>query len=120
VTVTSRGDRVTEGALVASDGTWIVVRGDDGALNTLARTAVEAVRLADRSARFNARPTLEATLEGARGGRLIENHSPTSYGFVFSASTCAAHCRRCGAPIRAEPRSRYPGRFFRSRAATVA
>ena len=70
VSVTSRGDRVCEGTLVASDGTWLVVRGDDGALNTLARTAVEAVRLAGTSGTLALRPTLEAVLEGGRRGRI--------------------------------------------------
>ena len=68
LSVSSRGDRVTEGNLVASDGSWLVVRADDGSLSTLARGAVEAVRLAAPAARFSLRPTLEAVLEeGGRG-----------------------------------------------------
>ena len=47
VRVASRGDRVTEGTLLASDGTWLVIRTDDAGLSTLARAAVEEVRLAN-------------------------------------------------------------------------
>src|SRR6185436_2083331 len=45
VRVSSRGDRVAEGTLLAADGSWLVVRGDDGAVITLSRTTVEEVRL---------------------------------------------------------------------------
>jgi hypothetical protein len=69
VRVTARGDRVAEGTLVAADGAWVVVRGDDGSLSTLARTAVEDVRIATPPARLSLRPTLEAVIEGGRRGR---------------------------------------------------
>jgi hypothetical protein len=85
VTVTSRGERVTEGTLVAGDGEWLVVRGDDGSVTTLARTAVEAVKLADLSSRFNSRPTLEAVLRGARGGSLSAELSYLTGGMSWSA-----------------------------------
>ena len=67
VRVVSRGDRQTEGVLIASDGQWLVVRTDDGALQTLAREAVESVRLANPPASLSLRPTLEAVVEGRRG-----------------------------------------------------
>ncbi len=66
VRVTSRGDRMTEGTLVAADESWLVVRSDDGALSTLARVAVDAVALASPPAGITLRPTLEAVLEGGK------------------------------------------------------
>jgi hypothetical protein len=68
VSVTSRGERTTEGTLVAHDGSWLVVRADDGSLSTLARDAVEVVRLAAPPAGLSLRPTLEGVLEGGRPG----------------------------------------------------
>lgn len=67
VRVTMRGDRVTEGMLVASDGTWLMVRTDDGSVVTLARTALEEIRLAQPPRNLSLRPSLEVVLEGARG-----------------------------------------------------
>jgi len=67
VRVTSRGERASEGVLVASDATWLVIRADDGSLVTLSRTAVEEVRLAVPGAALSLRPTLEAVIDGARG-----------------------------------------------------
>jgi len=69
VKVTSRGDRAHEGTLVSSDGTWLVLRGDDGAITTLSRVAVEEVRLADAPGSLSLRPTLEAAIEGGTRGR---------------------------------------------------
>ncbi len=67
VRVVSRGDRMSEGVLVAADGNWLVLRGDDGAVSTLARAAVEEVRLTKPPASLSLRPAIEAVLEGARG-----------------------------------------------------
>ena len=67
VRVTSRGERVAEGLLVSADGSWLVVRGDDGAISTLSRTAVEEVRLAKPPGSMSLRPAIEAVLEGAKG-----------------------------------------------------
>lgn len=72
VRVTSRGDRVTEGQLVAADGAWLMVRGDDGSIATLARTAVEEVRLARAPGALSLRPAIEAVLEGVKGGTPAE------------------------------------------------
>ncbi len=69
VRVTSRGDRQTEGVLVSSDEQWLVVRTDDGAIQSLAREAVEGVRLANPPASLSLRPTLEAVIEGGKRGR---------------------------------------------------
>lgn len=67
VSVRSRGDRAIEGVLVTSDPMWLVVRTDDGGLSTLARQAVEEVRLVKPPAMLSVRPTLEAVIEGAGG-----------------------------------------------------
>jgi hypothetical protein len=60
---------VTEGTLLTADGTWLVVRTDDGGISTLSRTAVEDVRLARPPALLSMKPTLEAVVEGGRRGR---------------------------------------------------
>jgi hypothetical protein len=85
VNVSSRGERVTEGTLVASDGSWLVVRADDGSLSTLARGAVEAVRLAAPAARLSLRPTLEAVIEDGRRGNAAVELSYLTGGFSWSA-----------------------------------
>ncbi len=85
VSVASRGDRVTEGTLVAADGAWLVVRADDGSLSTLARSAVEAVRLASPPASLSLRPALEAVLEGAKRGRVEAELSYLTGGLSWSA-----------------------------------
>ena len=85
VSVSSRGDRVTEGTLVASDGSWLVVRADDGSLSTLARGAVEAVRLAPPAARLSLRPTLEAVIEQGRRGDVAAELSYLTGGLSWSA-----------------------------------
>ena len=85
VRVASRGDRVTEGALLAADGGWLVVRADDGSLSTLARGAVEEVRLAAPPASLTLRPTLEAAVEGARRGKVEAELSYLTGGLSWSA-----------------------------------
>lgn len=72
VRVTSRGDRVVEGLLVSSDGTWLVVRADDGSVATLSRTAVEEIRLQKPSGTVSLRPAIEAVLEGAKSSTTAE------------------------------------------------
>lgn len=67
VRVVTRGERVTEGTLVASDGVWLLVRLDDGTISALARTAVEDVRLARPPRGLSLRPSLEAVVDGGRG-----------------------------------------------------
>lgn len=85
VRVNSRGDRVTEGTLVAADGSWLVVRTGDGALSTLAHSAVEEVRLANPPSGLSLRPTLEAVLEGGRRGRAEAELSYLTGGLSWSA-----------------------------------
>ena len=85
VRVDSRGDRALEGTLVASDGSWLVVRADDGSLSTLARGAVEAVRLAAPAPQLSLRPTLEAVLEGGRRGSVTAELSYLTGGLSWSA-----------------------------------
>ncbi len=68
VRVLSKNERVTEGALLSADGAWLVVRGDDGALTTLSREAMQEVRLARPDAGLSLRPAVEAVVEGARKG----------------------------------------------------
>jgi hypothetical protein len=67
VRVVLRGDRVVEGTLVAVDGSWLVVREDDGSVHTLSRAAADDVRIASASNRLTLQPALEAVLEGHRG-----------------------------------------------------
>jgi len=68
VRVVSKNERVTEGVLLAADGAWLVVRGDDGALTTLSREAMQEVRLARPDAGLSLRPAIEAVVEGAKKG----------------------------------------------------
>ena len=41
VRAVSKNERVTEGVLLSADGSWLVVRGDDGALAMLSREATQ-------------------------------------------------------------------------------
>ena len=74
VRVVSRtSERVTEGMLLSADGSWLVVRGDDGALSTLWREAMQEIRLAKPDASLSLKPAIEAVVEGAkRGGGTAE------------------------------------------------
>jgi hypothetical protein len=85
VSVTSRGERVTEGTLVAADGAWLVVRGTDGALQSVARGAVETLRLPDPPSGLVLRPAIEAVLEGGRRGRVEAELSYLTGGMSWSA-----------------------------------
>jgi hypothetical protein len=85
VRVTSRGDRQVEGVLVMADGTWLVIRSDDGSVSTLSRTAVEEVRLAQPPATLSLKPTLEAVIEGGRRGRVDAELSYLTGGLSWSA-----------------------------------
>jgi len=66
--VSKTNERVTEGTLLSADGGWLVVRGDDGALSTLSREAMQEVRLAKPDAGLSLRPAVEAVVEGAKRG----------------------------------------------------
>ncbi len=85
VRVSGRDNRVNEGALLAADGSWLVVRADDGALSTLSRAQVDEVRLADPPSGLSLRPTLEAVLEGGRAGRVDAELSYLTGGLSWDA-----------------------------------
>jgi hypothetical protein len=85
VRVLGRGDRVTEGTLLSADGSWLVVRGDDGGVSTLSRSAVEEVRLARPPATLSTRPTLEAVVEGGRRGSVPAELTYLTGGLSWSA-----------------------------------
>ena len=97
VRVASRGDRVAEGTLVAADGNWLVVRADDGAVSTLARPAVEEVRLAKPPVDMLLRPTLEAVVEGGKKGRTEAELSYLTGGLTWSAEHTLARTGETGA-----------------------
>jgi len=85
VRVSGRDNRVNEGTLISSDGSWLVLRADDGALSTLSRAAVDEVRLADPPAALSLRPTLEAVIEGGRAGRVDAELSYLTGGLSWAA-----------------------------------
>lgn len=85
VRVASKGDRVTEGTLIAADGSWLVVRADDGAVSTLSRQTVEEVRLAKPPADMSLRPVVEAVVEGGKKGRVDADLSYLTGGLSWSA-----------------------------------
>ncbi|MFI5372831.1 MAG: hypothetical protein ACHQ52_14855, partial [Candidatus Eisenbacteria bacterium] len=63
--VSLHGERTTEGTLVASDGSWLVVRADDGAMLDVSRADVGSVRLADAARGLSLRPTIEVVVESS-------------------------------------------------------
>lgn len=85
VRVVVRGERITEGTLIAADGAWLVVRGADGAITTLARAQVDEVRLAKPSGSLSLKPALEAVLEGVRTGSAEAQLSYLTGGLSWSA-----------------------------------
>jgi hypothetical protein len=76
VRVMTKNERATEGTLLAADGSWLVVRADDGSVSTLSRANVEEVRLMRAPAMLSLRPTLEVVLDG---GRRIAGEAELSY-----------------------------------------
>ena len=85
VRVNSRGDRVTEGTLVTADGSWLVLRTDDGAMVNLSRMAVEELRLANPPKNLMLRPTLEAVLEGGKASSVDASLSYLTGGMSWDA-----------------------------------
>ena len=85
VRISSKGDRVTEGMLVSSDGGWLVVKADDGSLTSVSRDVVETVRLSTPPAGLALRPSLEAVIEGGRKGRADAELSYLTGGLSWSA-----------------------------------
>lgn len=66
VRVMMEDERTVEGTLVAVDGAWLLVREDQGALHSLARSAVHDVSMS-AAGRLAMRPELEVTVEGKKG-----------------------------------------------------
>jgi hypothetical protein len=85
VRITSRGERITEGALVSADGSWLVVRADDGAIHTVSRPALETLRLSNPPGDMALRPSLEAVLEGGKKGRVAAELSYLTGGMSWNA-----------------------------------
>ena len=86
VRVVSRSnERVTEGTLLSADGPWLVVRGDDGALSTLSREAMQEVRLARPDASLSLKPAIEAVIDGAKRGNGTAEITYLTGGLSWSA-----------------------------------
>jgi hypothetical protein len=85
VVVMLRENRVIEGTLVGADGGWLMVREDGGALETVARSAIEHVRFARPPASLAVEPTLEAVLSGVSGSRVPAELSYLTGGLSWSA-----------------------------------
>ena len=85
VSVTSRDSRVTEGTLIAADGSWLAMRSDDGSVTAVSRGAVETLRLAAPPASLATRPTIEAVFEGGKCGRNEAELSYLTGGLSWSA-----------------------------------
>ncbi len=79
-----RGERVVEGTLVATDGAWLLIRGDDGTLHTAARTAVEDVSFSARGRSLVLEPSLEVVLDGS-GNRTEAELSYLTGGLSWNA-----------------------------------
>lgn len=84
VRVTTHADRTLDGVLLSADGNWLVLRGDDGSLTTVARSNAEEVRLTDPPPSLILRPTLEAVIEGA-ASRTTADLSYLTSGLSWSA-----------------------------------
>lgn len=85
VSVTSRDNRVSEGTLVAADGAWLVIRAADGSLTSIARGAVETLRMATPPASLATRPSVEAVIEGGKRGRAEAELAYLTGGLSWSA-----------------------------------
>ncbi len=80
-----RGERVAEGVLLSTDGSWLVLRGDDGAISTLSRAQLDEVRLATPAASLSLKPALEAVLDGVRKGQTEAQLSYLTGGLSWAA-----------------------------------
>jgi hypothetical protein len=85
VRVTLRENRALEGTLITADGSWLVVRSDEGALLTLSRAAIDDVRFERPPSGLRLRPTLDVVLDGARPGRLELELAYLTGGLSWSA-----------------------------------
>jgi len=93
VRVLSRGDRVAEGTLLSADGSWLVLRTDDGGLTSLARAAVEQVQLAKPSGALALKPAIEAVVEGGHGSVAAELSYLTGGALVDGRAYAGPHRR---------------------------
>ena len=75
---------MVEGVLTGADAAWLMVRGDDGALETLARSAVDQIRMADPP-RLTTEPVLEIVLEPGVSGRVPAELSYLTGGLSWTA-----------------------------------
>jgi hypothetical protein len=85
VRVVSKNERVNEGTLLSADGAWLVVRGEDGAIATLARESTQEVRLAKPEPGLSLRPAIEAVVEGGKKGKGSAELSYLTGGLSWSA-----------------------------------
>ena len=85
VRVEQRGNRVVEGTLLAANGEWLVVQGDDGALTNARREAIDQVRFADQVSGLSLKPAIEAVIDGATKGRSSAEFSYLTGGLSWSA-----------------------------------
>jgi hypothetical protein len=97
VRVASRDNRVTEGMLLAADGSWLVIRTDDGAVSSLARSVVDEVRLAKPPGDMSLRPTIEAVVEDGRKGHVEAELSYLTGGLSWSAEHTLVRSGETGA-----------------------
>ena len=67
VRVALRDNRSVEGALVGADGGWLMVRTDDGGLESISRAAIEQLRFSPPPAGLAFAPSIEAVVEGGSG-----------------------------------------------------
>ena len=62
-----RDNRTVEGTLVGADPAWLMVRTDDGGLESISRAALEQLRFAPPPAGLAFAPSVEAVIEGGSG-----------------------------------------------------
>jgi hypothetical protein len=84
VRIVQEGDRAVEGTLVSADGGWLLIRGDDGMLHSIARAAVHEVASSAPMTGLG-RPTLEIALDGAKAGRTEARLDYLTRGLSWSA-----------------------------------
>src|SRR5262245_11909602 len=85
VRVSLRDNRVVEGTLMGSDAGALMIRTDDGGLETVSRAAVDQIRVPKPPADLSYEPALEVALDGASGGRVAAELSYLTGGLSWSA-----------------------------------
>lgn len=84
VRISLRGDRVIEGVLSGADASWIVVRSDDGATETVARGAVDQIRVSGPPP-LRLEPALEVVLDPPGSGAVNADLSYMTGGLSWTA-----------------------------------